>query len=358
MYKSKLHQMALTTPTDYWNDSCAVSELSYAIEHGAVGATTNPTIVLGVLKKEMHLWRGRIKEIIAENPTGSEEQVTWQLIEEMAVKGAGLLRPVFEARHGLKGRISIQTNPTFYRDSERIVAQALRFHGLAPNMQVKIPVTAAGVTAIEEATYRGVNVNATVSFCVPQALAVAAAVERGLNRRAAAGLPVAGMSPVCTIMAGRLDDWLHVLEKRDNIIETPGYPDWAGIACVKRAYAIFQERGYRSRLLVAAYRHHLHWSEHIGGDLILSMPYEWQLLYNASDVEVKNRFSDPVPPEIVASLARHFPDFCRAYEPDGMTVAEFDTFGPTARTLRQFIGSYQELVALVRDFMLPNPDVK
>jgi transaldolase len=350
--------MALTTPTDYWNDSCSVQELTYAIAHGAVGATTNPTIVLGVLKKEMPLWRDRIRAIIAENREWTEEQVAWKLIEEMAVKGAELLHPVFERAGHRKGRISIQTNPTFYRSTAAIVEQAVHFAGLAPNIQVKIPVTAAGIPAIEEATYRGVNVNATVSFCVPQALAVAEAVERGLRRRQAEGLPIAEMSPVCTIMAGRLDDWLHVLEKRDSIIETPGYPDWAGIACVKRAYALFQERGYRARLLVAAYRHHLHWSEHIGGDVILSMPYEWQLLYNASDVEVKNRFGDPVPAAILDSLLRHFTDFRRAYEPDGLTVAEFDAFGPTVRTLRQFIGSYHELVALVRDFMLPNPDVK
>ena len=168
----------MTTPTDYWNDSCSIQELTYAIENGAVGATTNPTIVLGVLKKEMHLWHNGVKEIIAENPTWSEEKVTWQLIEEMAVKGSELLLPVFERERGLKGRISIQTNPTFYRDTERIVAQAMRFHALAPNMQVKIPVTAAGIPAIEEATYRGVNVNATVSFCVPQALAVGEAIER------------------------------------------------------------------------------------------------------------------------------------------------------------------------------------
>jgi transaldolase len=43
------------------------------------------------------------------------------------------------------------------------------------------------VEAIEESTYHGVNVNATVSFTVPQAVAVAEAVERGLNRRAAEG---------------------------------------------------------------------------------------------------------------------------------------------------------------------------
>ncbi len=39
-----------------------------------------------------------------------------------------------------------------------------------------------------------------------------------------------------------------------------------------------------------------------------------------------------------------------------MTPEEFDTFGATVRTLRSFIASYQELVATIRDFMLPNPD--
>ena len=355
-YKSPLHQTVSTTPTDYWNDSCSIEELTYAIGHGAVGATTNPTIVLGVLKKEMPLWRDRIHALIRENPTWQEEQITWKLIEEMAVKGASLLLPVFEREKGLKGRLSIQTNPQFYRNAPAIVEQAVHFNTLAPNMQVKIPVTQAGVQAIEEATYRGVNINATVCFCVPQALAVGEAVERGLRRREAEGLPVDSMRPVCTIMVGRLDDWLHVLEKRDGIIVTPGYPDWAGIACLKKAYAIFHQRGYRARLLSAAYRHHMHWSELIGGDVVLTIPYEWQRLFNASTIEVKERFQNPVPPEVIETLLRLFPDFQRAYAEDGLSVEAFDSFGPTARTLRAFIASYHDLVAIIRDFMLPNPD--
>jgi transaldolase len=357
-WKSLLHQTVSTTPTDYWNDSCSIEELTYAIENGAVGATSNPTIVHNVLKKEMHLWRDRLNAIIKENPTWNEEQITWKLNEEMAVKGAELLYPVFERESGLKGRLSIQTNPQFYRNSGAILEQVLHFHQLAPNMQVKIPVTRAGVAAIEEATYHGVNINATVCFCVPQALAVAEAVERGMRRREAEGGDTSTMRPVCTIMVGRMDDWIHVLEKRDGVIITPGYPDWAGIACIKRAYGIFQERGYRARLLAAAYRHHMHWSELIGGDIILTIPCEWQKLFNASTVEVKERFHNPVPPEVVESLYRLFPDFRRAYDPDGMTVDEFDSFGPTVRTLRSFIASFHELVGVVRDFMLPNPDAK
>jgi transaldolase len=170
---SPLHQTVATTVTDYWNDSCSIDELTYAIERGAVGATSNPAIVLNVLKKEMSRWTPRIQQIIADHPTWSEIEVTWRVIEELAVAGAELLRPVFEREHGRKGRLSIQTNPAFYRNAAAIVEQAVHFNALAPNVQVKIPATCAGIDAIEEATFRGININATVSFTVPQSLAVA-----------------------------------------------------------------------------------------------------------------------------------------------------------------------------------------
>lgn len=355
---SPLLQTVTTTATDYWNDSCSVEELTYAIGHGAVGATTNPNIVLNVLNKEMHLWEDRIRAMIAENPTWSENEVAWKLIEEMAAHGAGLLYPVFERNNGLKGRLSIQTNPMFYRNCEAIVAQARHFADLAPNMQVKMPVTQAGVMAIEESTYHGVNVNATVSFTVPQALAVAEAVERGLNRRAAEGKDVSAMRPVCTIMIGRTDDWMKVVVGKENIDIEPEYLNWAGIAVFKNAYRLWLERGYRTRLLAAAYRHLGHWSELIGGDVVLTIPYEWQLKINASDIPVVERMQNPVDPKIVETLYRKIPDFRRAYDPDGMTVAEFDGYGATVRTLRTFIAAVHDLMGVMRDFMLPNPDVK
>ncbi len=351
-----MQQTAAIGGNDYWNDSCSVEELRYAVANGAVGATTNPTIVLGVLKKELAVWREPLQRIINGNPTWTEIEVAWRLIEHMALKGAEVLRPVFEQTQGRKGRISVQTNPTFYRNAEAIVEQAMRFHGLAPTIQVKIPATCAGITAIEEATYRGVNINATVCFTLPQSIAVAEAVERGLKRRAAAGHDTASMTPVSTIMEGRLDDWLKVVARNERIVLTPGHLDWAGIAVMKKAYGIFQKRGYRARLLAAAYRHHMHWSELIGGDIVQAIPHEWQVLFNASDVEVKKRMQNPVDPAIVDELYRKFADFRRAYDDNGMTLEEFDGFGATLRTLRTFIGSYMELVACVRDFMLPDPD--
>lgn len=354
-YKSRLHEMTCTTDTALWNDSCAISELSYAIEHGAVGATANPVIIGTVLRQEMHLWKGRIYQLIREMPTATEDEIAWKLMEEISVKGAELLLPIYEATGGRNGRLSFQTDPRFYRDARRIVEQAVHFDGLAPNMIVKIPVTRAGVEAIEEATYRGVSINATVSFTVPQALHVAEAVESGLRRREGEGKDISRMGPVCTIMVGRLDDWLKVIAERDDIIAHPAAFEWAGVAAMKKAYRIYRERGYRLRLLSAAFRNHLHWSEFIGGDVVISPPHRWQVRYNGSDVTIEHRIDKPVDPSLIDELFK-FEDFRRAYDEDGMTPEEFDDYGATRRTLRQFTAAYGDFVRAIRDFMIPDPD--
>ena len=357
-FRGPLHEMSVTTPTSYWNDSCSVEELSYAIANGAVGATSNPTIVLNVLKKEMHLWKDHINKTIRDNPTWSETQVSWKVFEDIAVNGAKLLLPVFEREKGCRGRLSIQTDPALYRNSEEILMQAVHFASLNPNMQVKVPATKAGIGIVEEATYLGINLNVTVSFTVPQVLAVGEAVERGLKRREAEGRDNSTMSPVATMMVGRNDDWMKVIAKREGVDIDPEYLEWPGVACFKKAYEVYKERGYHTRLLSAAYRNFYHWTEFIGGDVSLTIPYEWQLKYNASDVKVTERMHTPVKPEIVKALYDNIPDFRKAYDVDGMKVEEFDTFGATVRTLRTFISSWHELVALIRDFMLPNPDVE
>ena len=67
---------------------------------------------------------------------------------------------------------------------------------------------------------------------------------------------------------------------------------------------------------------------------------------------------DPVDADYIRELAAAFPDFVKAYEPDGMIVDDFDSFPPAVRTLRAFISSYHDLLAAVTDAQLPNPDVR
>jgi transaldolase len=339
--------------TALWNDSADPRELAQAISWGAVGATCNPVIAYAVIDGNRDVWTSRIKRLADQNPTWGESAIGWRVVEELSIDAARLLEPAFKASGGLNGRLSIQTDPRLHRDAEALVAQAERFSALAPNIVVKIPATSIGILAIEEATYRGISINVTVSFTVPQAVAAAEAIERGLDRRAAQGLPERELGSVVTVMGGRLGDWLKQQAARERLLIEPGYLDWAGIAALKRAYTIFRERGYRSRVLAAAFRDYLQWSELLGGNLVISPPLDWQLRINENRLPVRETIDLPVNPQIVATLADKLSEFRRAYEPDGMTVEEFDDFGATRNTLRQFLDADAKLDALVRDVLVP-----
>ncbi len=357
-WKSPLHQMTQTTMTCLWNDSAAIDELQFAIDHGGVGATCNPVIAHAVLKAHQSEWRPRIEALVRQTPSATEDEIAWTVVEQLSVAAAALLQPAFLAHNGRNGRLSIQTDPRFYRDPAAILRQAQRFDRLAPNMIVKIPATRAGITAIEAATAEGISINATVCFTLPQCVAVAEAVERGLKKRESTGRDISSMGPVCTIMVGRLDDWLKAVMERDGISTDPGHLEWAGVAVFKKTYGLFRQRGYRLRLLSAAFRNHMHWSELIGGDVVISPPSSWQKRFVASDIQVVPRIDTPVEAAIVGDLHRRFGDFRLAYDEHALSVDEFDGYPPTRRTLRQFLAAGAELNQLIRDVMLPSPDAK
>lgn len=345
---------ARTTPTALWNDSSDLDELTQSISFGGVGATCNPVIAYSTISKHLDIWTPRIKAIADANPTWGLAEIGWQAVKDMSVEAAQLLEPAFEEHNGRNGRLSVQTDPRFFRNAKALADQAEEFHNLAKNIVVKIPATKVGLEAIEDATTRGVSMNVTVSFSVPQAVEAAEAIERGLKAREAAGHDVSEMGPVVTIMGGRLDDWLKHVVARDKIFLDPSALEWAGVACLKKAHHIFKERGLRSRILSAAFRNVLQWSELVGGDLVVSPPFAWQKIVQNSDYAVVSKIDEPVSEYYLEQL-RRIPDFVRAYEVDGMTIEEFEDFGPTRKTLRQFLDADADLDALVRDILVPAP---
>lgn len=351
---SPLRVMTQTTPTVLWNDSATLSEMRTAIGWGAAGATCNPVIALSAIRADLTRWQARVADIALQRPTATESQIGWQVIEEISVEAAKLLEPAFTEHNGRNGRLSVQTDPRLHRDAGALADQAEHFESLAPNIIVKIPATAVGLTAIEEATYRGVSVNVTVSFTVAQAVAAAAAIERGLARRDADGKPTLTMGPVVTIMVGRLDDWLKDVVRRDGLDISPEHLEWAGVATFKRAYEVFRQRGFRARLLAAAYRNQLQWTELVGGDIVLSPPFKWQEQFQQSGHDPESRIGRPVDGVVLDALMT-IGDFVRAYEVDGLTAEEFDSFGATRKTLRQFLEADAELDRIVRDVLVPAP---
>jgi transaldolase len=338
---------------DWWNDSGVPDELGEAVALGAVGGTSNPVIVSQAVKAQPGLCNPIIDRLIAENPHDTEDDLAWKLIHTLAIDAASRLKPVYDRTHGAKGFLSAQVSPKFYRSKDLMVAQAAQLAALAPNIAIKAPATEIGIAAIEEMTARGIRINATVSFTVPQAIAVAHALERGLKRARAAGHHADAIKPYITLMIGRVDDHLKRVAAKEKITTNAGAVDWAGIAVFKHAHRIFKQRGYPGTLLAAAYRHEGHWSQIIGREVLQTVPYTWWTKFNVSATVPSPTLDQPVDEAIVAELRSKFVDFVRAHDENGMAPSEFATYGATVHTLSQFLGGYDDLVVSVRGRMLP-----
>ncbi len=351
MTSSRMAQMT-ALGADWWNDSGVPDELGEAVALGAVGGTSNPVIVAQAVKAQPALCNPIIDRLIVEHPTALEDDIAWRLIHTLAIDAAARLKPVYDATRGVKGFLSVQVNPKYYPNPDLMVAQATQLAALAPNIAIKAPATAVGLTAIEEMTARGIRVNATVSFTVPQAIAVSQAFERGLKRAHAAGHNADAIHPYITLMIGRVDDQLKRIAESQRITTTPGALDWAGITVFKNAHRIFQQRGLPGTLLAAAYRHERHWSQIIGREVLQTVPYTWWTKFNTADAAPSLTLGTAVDDAIVAELRAKFPDFIRAHDEDGMRPAEFFGYGATQHTLAQFLGGYDDLIASVRARML------
>ena len=349
--------MKENSPTVLWNDSADPKELKDALTWGIVGATCNPVIALTAIKADAPHWVSRIKEYAKSHPAATEDEIGWAMVKELSTNAAKLLEGEFEKYNGRNGRLSIQTDPRNFRNAQALAAQAVKFSQLAKNMIVKIPVTTEAISAFEEATYQGVSLNATVSFSVAQTVAVAEAIERGLKRREAEGLDISQMGPVCTIMVGRVDDWVKVSAEKLGSKIDPEILEWSGVAVFRNAHKIYQQRGYRTRLLSAAFRNHMHWSEILGGDSVISPPYAWQVKINEMGIAPNlNSVNEPIEARILDPLLENFPEFRKMYDVDGLAIEDFTNFGGTLRTLRGFLQSVNDLESFVRDVTVPNPD--
>lgn len=337
--------------TKVWNDSCSCTELKYSIENGATGATTNPVIVLNVLKNELPLWEDTIKNLISNNPTATEDDIAWKVISALGVEGSKLLLNQFNDSNGQAGRISFQTNAKYYRSFNKMLEQGKYLSSLVPNSQIKAPTSKAGIEVFEELTYLGISINATVSFTTAQAIKVAEAVERGIKRREKEGLPTDFLSPVCTLMIGRLDDYLKGYVKENNISINKEALEFAGVAVFKNTYKLYKERNYKTKLLIAAFRNDYHVSEFIGGDLILTIPYKNQLHYNSLSLPMKSTIENEVKKEYLDELLS-LSEFRKAYYEDTLSENEFEHYGAFLITINQFLNGYDDLVKLIRSFMI------
>ena len=325
-----LQWLTTKTPSIYWHDSAIRAEQLAAFENGAVGMTTNPFLINASLRGDTDFWAERLKSV--EKGLSGDEKAQ-ALIHCVTGYYAQEVRPIFDRGETGKGYVCAQTNPNKTGDVDYMIQQAKTLASWAPNIVVKLPATNAGITAYEECVAQGLNVAATVSFTVPQVLAVGEAAERGKERARKNGI-TPGLT-IAVMMVGRLDDYLRDVAHDSGAKVEESDIVQAGLACMKRAYGIFQERGYTTYLMPAGCRGANQIVELAGAKMIMSIAPKITKLI-ASDTPQEERINVPVAADVIDRLMT-MPEFRRAYEPDGMSREEFITFGATNRTTDQFI---------------------
>jgi transaldolase len=330
---SYLQWLSQETATSWWDDSADPEELGRGLTHGAVGVTTNPVLSYTALRAHPDQWVPALRSLAADLKPEERAQECMGIVLRSA---AQILLPVYERTAGKQGYVCGQVNPARAADTPAMIAMARRFSALAPNIAVKLPATAAGLDALEECAAEGITVTATVSFTVPQLIAVAERFRRGFTRARSAGKVPGRCFDV--MMIGRLDDYLRDVawDRKADVGEADIRQ--AGLAVTKRAYALYKERGYEATILVAALRGAYHMLELAGGDLIMSIHPTYQAALLQPDVPRNLRIAVSVAPDVIARLER-VPEFVRSYEPDGMAPEDFITFGLSQRTLTQFTES-------------------
>ena len=316
----------------YWHDSGNLSEIEEALANGACSITLNPFLTFTALDHDRELWAEAAAPIV-ESLEGDKkaEALTKLVVGYYAAK----LRPLYLSGKAGVGYVCAQTNPGKCGDAAYMIAQAKEYSAIAENVCVKLPATKAGLEACEACAALGMNVVMTVGMTVPQALAVGEAVKRGHEKAVRNGIKPGFC--VAVIMVGRLDDYLRDVAQDSALDVTEADIILAGVACYKRAIALFEERGYGAYLMAAAFRGAQQLRELAGTPTMLSVAPKIASL--VADEDFAEDISErPVSDETIARL-RQIGEFVRAYEPDGMKPEEFITFGAVNRTAAQFVES-------------------
>jgi transaldolase len=340
-----LKWMAENTDTRWCNDSALRKDYLSARENGAAGCTTNPPLSFEALTTE-DIYKDRLKEVCSKYH-GSEK-----VLESFRILVPEIAREFFslyESSNGKTGYVLSQVEPILSGDSAAILKMGKTISTFCKNIMVKIPGTKAGVYVLEELAALGIATTPTVCVSVSQLVAVAQAHDRGCERAKKAGLPIPASTGA--FVMGRLQDYLAALNtERGNPVSTEDL-ETAVLAAVKRTYQIFKKEGYSQVIMPAAFRCARQVSELAGGLFEMTIHPKIQEMVKEADkngeLKREKRIDASVDEAAVERVIKAFPEFKKAYEPEGLSIDEFDSFGAVTMTLDAFDKTgWQKLLAL------------
>ena len=213
-------------------------------EEGLRGITSNPAI----FEKAVAQGTDYDHDLARAAAAGSTaEQIYEELLTTDVRQACDILRKVYDETGGVDGFVSLEVSPHLAHDTQASLEEARRLWGRVdrPNLFIKIPGTAAGVPAVEELLFEGINVNITLLFSIASYEAVAEAYMRALERRVAAKRRLDNIASVASFFLSRIDvlvDQLlrHRIKPQRPPSSQPDPRDLLGKAAIANAKLAYQ----------------------------------------------------------------------------------------------------------------------
>ena len=335
-YFERVHEATLTR---FWINNPTTKEAHLAIENSAINCTTNPTYAGKMLKNDemREIALGWIREALTET---DDEIIAASLVQRKAVKHLlDIYAPLFEKAPYRHGFVSLQSDPLLEDDPQNIINEALETRSLGANVLAKIPVTVAGLEAIDFLVRKNIAIIATEIMSIAQVIAACETYKKASEE--------SGFAPAyfVTNIAGIFDDCLRMQNEAGKISVDPDILFQAGTALGRKQYRIMTDRGYPGVMLGGGARGLHHFTEFVGGNAHITINWKNsadKLL--ANDEPVICRMDTPTPDYVIDTLISRVPDFARAYLTDGLTPEEFSTFAPVELFRSQFISGWNVLL--------------
>lgn len=298
--------------TKLWLDSIDPDYVRKNRAYGATGATSNPIIVADLIQS------GRFDSDLTNliDRGLSDEEIAWQLTDQLVRQAQDIFLPVHEAAGGGDGYVSFELDPLL-EDPACTLSQAERARQYIAlgkqwsrghrNRMIKVPATPAGLDALEELVASGVTVNVTLIFTAIQQRQAREAVWRGAQRRSS----LAQFKAVYSIFVSRVDVYTakHVPEL------SPRAQGQVGIVIAKRIWQENHQFWADKHLLL---RQEIVFAS-TGTKNAQDDPAKYVLAFAGSDIET----NPPATNEAVQSSGR---TFSRAVDqmPSDEVLAEID----------------------------------
>ncbi len=199
-------QSLIDTGTKLYLDSVEPSEVDQNLARGAVGATSNPAIISGIVKAGG--LDDQIESLLAAGY--DDDAVAWELTDQLVSDAEKKFLPIHQQTNGNGGWVSFELDPlledqavglTIAEQTDRYIELGKKWSEGHPNRMIKVPATEAGLAALEELAAAGVTLNVTLIFVADQYLQARDAVWRGAQRRS----DLSSFKSVYSIFISRID---------------------------------------------------------------------------------------------------------------------------------------------------------